>query len=157
MNVRFGTSLSALSTAALKPPKFGEAKQADMPRLISDAEVIARQKQQQAEQVNAGLRKTSDIDEFFLKFTEHRESAVSQNVAKMAKIMSDTKEQHVLTTNGDAGQDEQKRISENLDVSLDELQTAGISAQGGQPLSDAEIAKLKQDYDREGQEPDKKP
>lgn len=147
MNIRMGISLSALS---FSQPSYGKnQKNAKAIRSITDQEMVEKQKAQTLLKANAGKRKSSDMDEFFLKYTEHMDSRVSQSVTKMAKVMSDSKDQHIITTNGDAATDEMKRICEKYGLSPEDLKAINIESQGNAPLSDAQIAALKEQYDVE--------
>lgn len=145
MSIRMGTSLSALSLAQLSPPK-ADAGKSNGPRVLSQEAIVKYQKQQALEQVNAGKRQSSDVDDFFLKFTQHRESKLSGNATQMAKIMNDSKDQHVITTNSDASQDEQKRIQKNFDTTMASLQSLSLQANNDIPLTDAVIEKAKDKY-----------
>ena len=147
MSIRVGTSLSSLSMEQLQPKKSRTKALKQEVRIASDSAIKERQKAQQMEQVNAGKRKSSDIDEFFLKFTEHRDKKVSENLIKLAKLMRDTKDTHIITTHGDSATNEMKKIAEKFDIPMDALRGIDSEAKGDALLSAAAVEKLAQQYD----------
>lgn len=148
MSFKVGTDLSSVTMQHFSLRK-NSAPKGDEPvvRVLTDGEIEERQKQQELAKINAGKRKSSDMDEFFLKFAEHRGSGVSRSPIKMAMIMDDSKDKHVITAHSDASTVEQKRIRERYNMDDAALTDLNIESKGDQPLSDAEIEMLKMSYD----------
>lgn len=149
MRVSVGTSLSSLSMGMLKPKSAHSPSTEDGAfglRVLSAAEREERQKAQELVLANMGEKTQSEMDTFFLKFTAHRERAISENVIRLAKLMEGSADEHILTTNSDPGIDELKRLGEKYQAEPGVKQT-DFEAEDYQPLTPEEIEAVAEHYE----------
>lgn len=146
MSIRMGTCLSLLSMEHLRTSRSTTSSREQM-RVLADDVLEQRQKAQQFNNANTGKRMSSDTDEFYLKFTAQRDKKISENAIKLAQIMQDTKDKHIITTHGDASTNELKKTMHKFSISLSDLEALNAKATGDTPLSNEQIEKLVQQYD----------